>query len=240
MPKHPVPCVDHTSHRRDSRGFTLVELLVVISIIALLIAILLPSLQQARETARAIQCGSKLRQLGIVTQVYGHDHNNKIYSASWTGTTSTYWAPLLAGNRYLDGNIWNVNGSPVIGDPKPFGYKKSGVPGEPPLLYCPSDPNGTDYKNYGGGQFHLSTYGAARRVFGREQLDASPPAVGGDVYPTLDSIAPHALFTEMNLGWGGYWAKGWENGPQAQYGFFHHDAMNVLWGDGHVERSARP
>lgn len=51
-------------------GFTLIELLVVISIIALLLAILIPSLHKARERANRVVCGSHMRQLGIATQTY--------------------------------------------------------------------------------------------------------------------------------------------------------------------------
>jgi prepilin-type N-terminal cleavage/methylation domain-containing protein/prepilin-type processing-associated H-X9-DG protein len=63
-------------HTTNVRAFTLIEVLVVISIISILIAILLPALGKARESSRKISCAAKMKQIGIVTFTYTEDYKN--------------------------------------------------------------------------------------------------------------------------------------------------------------------
>jgi len=78
-------------------GFTLVELLVVIGIIAVLISILLPSLSKARESAKAVQCAANLRQLHTAMHLYAANFKGYVLpSRSWSGvgTLDTRWCGI--------------------------------------------------------------------------------------------------------------------------------------------------
>lgn len=87
-------------------GFTLIELLVVVSVIALLLAILMPSLGKARALAKRVGCGNNLRQLTLAWTEYLNDHEGRFYQGTranldyggWKGLKGWWPRPL---NRYV-------------------------------------------------------------------------------------------------------------------------------------------
>jgi prepilin-type N-terminal cleavage/methylation domain-containing protein/prepilin-type processing-associated H-X9-DG protein len=109
-------------YRRSGRwtGFTLVELLVVIGIIALLISILLPSLNKAREAAKQTACLSNLRQIGIAMVMYTNDFKGKYPEAS-----SPTYDPWQA-----SWNLQLVRAKCLSGDLTAYSS---------PIMVCPSD-----------------------------------------------------------------------------------------------------
>lgn len=130
------------NHRRQA--FTLIELVVVIAIIGMLIALLLPAIQAARESARRTQCGSNLRQIGLAMDNFesGHRHFPAGYQATMPyvdgeGDTSPGWGwsaailPLIEENAVFK----RINFSLPIEDSSNSSAIRSSIP----LFRCPSD-----------------------------------------------------------------------------------------------------
>ncbi len=126
---------------RRTKGFTLIELLVVIAIIALLVSILLPSLNRARELAKRSVCGSNLKNLGTAQVMYmtGNRDNYPWHKAVGMGNNQT-GLNFETDNPALGGDDLSITALP-------FMLVRGSGGQTPDLFICPSDSSGIGEEN---------------------------------------------------------------------------------------------
>lgn len=123
------------SQRMNRRGFTLIELLVVIAIIGVLVALLLPAVQQAREAARRTQCKNNLKQLGLAMHNYHDSH--KCFPFGQLDSPMGFSAISQMLPYFDQGTVYNlINFSVPYNDTANTAALNTQIP----MLRCPTDP----------------------------------------------------------------------------------------------------
>lgn len=204
---------------QPSPGFTLVELLVVLAIIAVLIGILLPTLARARERAVLTMCASNLHQIALAAQMYSNDSNDRLPGMEY-GALDGYWGERL--KPYLSTQQGTLN---------------------PAIAHCPKiDPQQIKEPNqwlpptmsYGVNSYINMEQWQRRRS---AKMDSSRIIFMGDKIPTYDEgllSDDGGFYDPSNLtgipGNHGKWVrhKGWKSRR-------HSGRANMVMMDGHVE-----
>jgi prepilin-type N-terminal cleavage/methylation domain-containing protein/prepilin-type processing-associated H-X9-DG protein len=219
--------------RRSPHGFTLVELLVVIGIIAVLISLLMPALQRAREAAKTVQCLSNLRQVGILMLQYANEDQGVVpegndqgrladgsyYEVYWYSfyTSAEYAALLPTGTLrcpYVQTGtytvIWNgcppQNSAHAAGEFSTYPYG-SNIPGGPYTFYGVKLTGLEDSTNF---------------LLAMDGLET-----GNTTTSPLLNLNGSPYFESYMKGSGGQWFGAWLGHPV--------NTANAVFADGHAE-----
>jgi len=208
------PCRIEPAPTRRNRpaGFTLIELLVVISIIALLVALLLPALRQARGVAQNVACQSQQRQISLGFFMYTEDANG------WLFENPRYWN--FDNNRHSVGDYVDT----------PRSWYDDSESGQASVYFCPADDGPADTAHYSvwkGGSYAVIGDLMTAAIGDSQHLG---PAHMRDIHYPAEKV----LFLEQKVVWPQHsWYTSWGK-TYEQSDFRHLEGHNLTWFDGSI------
>lgn len=234
------------TQRRAAIGFTLVELLVVISVISILMTIVTPVLGLARAAARAVKCSNNLRQLGAAWQLYADENRGHCMPQVWFGTRPYiyWWGAYSDPPDYTQGLLYHF-----------LAGEERGAAPDPQIdnvFDCPEQPWGT-YVPQGAGRHPTTTYGYNGLYLSPFHSGWDFAVMGANTHwRTLDEIESPGqvfVFADTLLDFGSYHKNNCLlDGPQTPAGsgnwadnnsptlcFRHRGKACILFADSHFE-----
>jgi prepilin-type N-terminal cleavage/methylation domain-containing protein len=202
------------SHAKRKRGFTMVELLVVIGTLAILLMMLMPAIVGAKEKARRMQCMTNEREIGIALQLYANNHDDFF---PYRGGPQAFERDQLSDDA---GNFSQALGLLLL-----RGNGKKEILGDPRTLFCPSEPDRTQAAvyPYQDDNCHYGNY----EYFGWDVESGGTPPRNRN---TARCNPNRALASDLDVTIGNQILRLW-----GRFGKTHRgDGHNVLYIGGHV------
>ncbi len=221
----------------SSQGFTLAELMVVVTIMAILSAILLPALNKGKTRSQAISCLNNLRQLQLSWQMFPDDHNGELSANDYVDGIKLHSAQTYMGESWAPGNPEYDFTSENLERGHLFQYNRN-----PNIYRCPADksvvelPTGSDpilrTRSYSmsssmNSQVALSRFPSFRKQSEMTYRNTSRLFVFIDAHEKSITDAHFAVNPKTSP-----FYKQWVNLPTDRHG----QAANLSFADGHIER----
>lgn len=228
-------------------GFSLVELLVGISIVAGLLGVLVPALGSARDKGRGAVCLNNLRQLGAALAMYGNDYNDRCMPLSYWSADDIGSGPVVY--------WWGTSESGGVDHTRGFVFPYlQAQPAERSVFECPMQPWGS-YRAQGAAKKITSTYGYNGYYLSPSQTPGWAFDIGHRPWLDFGHVRDTAVvfaFADALIDMGGSQATNcalldppfvfsggeWSANPNPTTSFRHGEATTAVCVDGHAERIA--